>query len=180
MRNVLIVGICGAGKTTLARRLADRLGIRHIEIDALRHGPNWSVRTSLAEDVDWLTAEPGWVADSDAYVEVAELVWSRADTAVWLDLPQSVVLARVAGRTARRLLTRQGLWSGNRETLRRLLSRRHPLVKVALDYRTRRARTRARMTEFPGRVTRLRSAAEAERWLETITPQTNQSEVAGL
>jgi adenylate kinase family enzyme len=169
MRNVLVVGICGVGKTTLARELADRLGIRHIEVDALRHGPQWSVRPELAGEVERLTAEPGWVADSDAYQEITGLLWSRADTVVWLDLAQPVVLARIAGRTFRRLLTRQQLWAGNTETLRGLLSRRHPLVKVALDFRTRRARTRARLAAFPGEIRHLRRPAQATRWLATVS-----------
>jgi adenylate kinase family enzyme len=170
MRNVLVVGICGTGKTTLARRLADRLSVRHIEIDALRHGPGWSVRTTLADDVERLTTTPGWVADSDAYVETADLLWARADAVIWLDLPQRVVLARVVVRTTRRLLTRQRLWSGNRESVRGLLSRRHPLAKVFLDFRARRARTAARMSTFRGDRTRLRSVVAAGRWLASITP----------
>jgi adenylate kinase family enzyme len=170
MRNVMVVGICGAGKTTLARRLAYRLRSRHIEMDALRHGPDWSVRATLADDVERLTADPGWVADSDAYPEVADLLWSRADTVVCLDLPRRVVLARVARRTAWRLLARQRLWAGNRETLSGLLSRQHPLARVVLDFRTRRDRMRARSASFPGDVTHLRTVAEVRRWLATVAP----------
>lgn len=171
MRNVLVVGICGSGKTTLARWLARRIGARHIEVDALRHGPGWTERPTLAGEVQRLTARPGWVADSDAYPEVADLLWARADTVVWLDLPRPVVLARVTGRTARRLVARQRLWSDNRETVRGVLSRRHPLAKVVLDFRTRRARTRARLSGFPGGVIHLRSAAEVRRWQAIALPE---------
>lgn len=167
MRNVLVVGICGSGKTTLAGWLAQRMEVRHIEVDALRHGPGWSRRPTLAGEVERLTAEPGWVADSDAYPEVADLLWSRADTVVWLDMPRPVVLARVANRTARRLVSRQLLWSDNRETLRVVLSRQHPLAKIIFDFRARGARTSARLSSFPGEVIHLRSVAEVRQWQAT-------------
>lgn len=38
---IAITGPSGSGKTTLAAELARTLGIRHVEIDALHHGPNW-------------------------------------------------------------------------------------------------------------------------------------------
>jgi len=36
---ILVAGTSGAGKTTVARRVATVLNIAHIEIDALFHGP---------------------------------------------------------------------------------------------------------------------------------------------
>ena len=38
---IAITGLAGSGKTTLAAELARTLGIRHVEIDALHHGPHW-------------------------------------------------------------------------------------------------------------------------------------------
>ena len=38
---IAITGASGNGKTTLARRLAETCDLRHVEIDALHHGPNW-------------------------------------------------------------------------------------------------------------------------------------------
>ncbi|MGW8329159.1 adenylate kinase [Streptomyces sp. NPDC055897] len=165
MRNVVIVGICGAGKTTLAGVLAQRLGLRHIEVDALRHGPRWGVRPSFADDVATLTATDGWVVDSTAYPEILERLWARADTAVWLELSRPVVLRRVLRRTAHRLLARQPLWAGNRETWRGVLSRRHPAVKVLLDFRVRRERERLLLAGFDGAVVRLRTPAEVAAFL---------------
>ena len=46
-----MAGASGAGKTTLARRLAGLLEVRHTEIDGLFHGPGWTTRASFHADV---------------------------------------------------------------------------------------------------------------------------------
>ena len=46
-----------------------------------------------------------------------DIVWQRADTVVWFDLPFAVVMARTVRRTVRRVVTRQELWNGNKEPL---------------------------------------------------------------
>ena len=41
-RRIAVVGTSGSGKTTLAHRLAQQLGIPHVELDALHWDPNWT------------------------------------------------------------------------------------------------------------------------------------------
>ncbi|HEY0870923.1 MAG TPA: hypothetical protein VGD55_11035 [Acidothermaceae bacterium] len=111
---VLVAGASGAGKTTLARRIPKALGIAHVEIDALFHGPGWVTRPSFREDVDQFTEQPQWVTEWQ-YDEVRALLVARADTLVWLDLPRRTVMARVTSRTIGRRLRREQLWNGNTE-----------------------------------------------------------------
>jgi gluconate kinase len=86
---IAITGPAGSGKTTLAAELAQTLGLRHVEIDALHHGPNWEscgpdvLRervTAATEGDDWVTdwngnVEPGW-RESLGY-----LIWPALKTA---------------------------------------------------------------------------------------------------
>lgn len=122
LRRVSVAGIPGAGKTTFARALTARLGLPHVELDALHHGPGWQEATpdELRARVEaaFAAAPEGWIADGNYESKVGDLIVSRADTFVWLDMPLPLALGRVARRTASRLVRRTELWSGNRETLR--------------------------------------------------------------
>jgi adenylate kinase family enzyme len=111
---IAIAGTAGAGKTTLAGRLATVLGIPHVEIDALHHGPRWEPRPAFLTDVEAFSAQPAWVTEWQ-YAAARDLLADRADLLVWLDLPRAVVMRRVTQRTLRRALRREPLWHGNRE-----------------------------------------------------------------
>ena len=124
MRRVSVVGNSGSGKTTLARTLADVLGVTHVELDALYHGPGWTEPTRadfqarVAAALD--EATEGWTACGNYSAVRTEVVWPRADTVVFLDLPKHLVMRRVVTRSVRRTITREELWNGNREPLRNL------------------------------------------------------------
>ena len=110
------------------------LGARHIELDSLYHQPDW---TPLADEefrlrVDEATGDGRWVVDGN-YSAIREIVWDRADTVVWFDLPYATVLARTIRRTLRRTLTREELWNGNREPLSNLWSLQPREVDHRLD-----------------------------------------------
>ena len=124
MRRISVIGCSGAGKTTLARTLAQRLDLTHVELDALFHGPGWTeptpdrFRADVAAALD--AAEAGWVACGNYSVVHGPVVLPRADTVVALDLPRATVMRRVVARTLRRTLTREELWNGNREPVSNL------------------------------------------------------------
>ena len=130
MRRVAIVGSPGSGKSTLARAMAARLGLRHVELDALHHQAGWTplsvpdFRAAVAAAI----ADDGWIVDGN-YRPVEDLVHGSADTIVFLDLPRWQVTQRVLWRSIRRGITREELWNGNRESLRNLMHR-DPEVNV--------------------------------------------------
>lgn len=121
MQRVSVVGTSGSGKSTTARRLAARLDVPHVELDAIFHQPGWTElpREEFRARVEEAAAADGWVIDGN-YSAVQDLVLTSADTVVWLDLPRRVVMRRVITRTLRRAITREVLWNGNREPLTNL------------------------------------------------------------
>jgi adenylate kinase family enzyme len=118
MQRVSVVGVSGVGKTTVGRKLATALGVAFVELDAIFHQPDWVElpRDAFRERVHAALAAPGWVVDGN-YSMVRDLVWDRADTVVWRDLPRRLVMRRVILRTLRRVVTREALWNDNREPL---------------------------------------------------------------
>jgi adenylate kinase family enzyme len=103
--------------------LAARLGVPHYELDSVFHQPGWTELPvpEFRDRVRSLVAGDGWVVDGN-YSAVQDLVWGRADTVVWLDLPRGVVTRRIVWRTVRRAARREVLWNGNRERWTNLMS----------------------------------------------------------
>ena len=127
---VVVGGISGSGKSTLARELASRIGGARIELDALFHKEGWAESTDeefVAKLTAALTAAgERWVVDGN-YTRVRDITWRDATTFVWLDYPFGLATWRTVKRTARRLLTREELWNGNRERWRNLFDKGHPI-----------------------------------------------------
>ncbi len=123
MQRVAIVGNSGSGKSTLGRAVATKIGAVFIEIDSIRHQADWEPLPDeeMSDQLDRLTATGNWVVDGN-YRSVRALLWSRADTVIWLDLPRSVVMRQILKRTLARVTTRQELWNGNREHWRNFFS----------------------------------------------------------
>lgn len=165
----------GAGKTTFGRRLAERLALPFIELDAIHWGPRWTFLDAEAFQERVAAALPpeGWVVDGN-YGKLGGLVWERADTLVWLDIPLPLAFWRMISRTLRRMRSGEEIWegTGNRETFRNVFFSRDSLIVYAARTYGRRKR---RWEEYLRtgrwahlRVHRFRSNAEAERWLGSL------------
>jgi adenylate kinase family enzyme len=123
VQRVSVVGNSGSGKSRLAARIAELLGVPYVELDAIHHLPGWEPidPDEFLARITSITATEGCVIDgNDRTVVIDGPVWQRADTVVWLDLPRRTVMSQVTRRTLRRLIRREQLWNGNREPWRSL------------------------------------------------------------
>ena len=167
----VVVGTSGSGKSTFARKLASIIGGYHVELDALHWGADWTPRTTPEFEGGVAARITGerWVADGN-YSVVRHVVWARATDIVWLNFSRTVVFSRVIRRTLRRGVTREELWSGNRESLRMaLFSKESILLWSFTTFAKNRAKFAAAREsgEHPHlRWHELRSPGEARRFLE--------------
>ncbi len=89
MRRVSVVGTSGSGKSRLARELAGALAVPYVELDAIFHQRGWVPLPGdeFTARVAAAVAADGWVIDGNYSKATHPLVWPRADTVIWLDLP---------------------------------------------------------------------------------------------
>jgi adenylate kinase family enzyme len=99
MKKVLVVGSGGAGKSTFAGRLGERLGIAVIHLDSLYWRPGWvePPKDEWLSKVEELLRLEAWVMDGN-YSDTLELRFAACDTLILLDLPRAVCLWRVLKR----------------------------------------------------------------------------------
>jgi adenylate kinase family enzyme len=170
---IVVVGVTGCGKTVTAAHLARILTIPHIELDALHWQPKWVMteRETFRRQVVQALSGPGWVTDGN-YSKARDLIWERATTIVWLDYALPVILGQLIWRTLKRVITREELWNGNRETLRGAFFSKDSLFLWALQTYPRFRRTYPQYFVRPEnahlQVIRLRSRRETDGWLKQV------------
>ena len=170
-----IVGTTGSGKTTVARALAERLGVPHIEMDRLFWKPNWQETPDkeFLAAVDTATDAPTWVLDGN-YSRTRPIVWPKLDTVVWLDYSFARTFSQLLGRTIRRAVTKEPMWGHCVESWRGSFFSRDSILVWFFKTHHRRRRNYARLMSDPQythvRFIRLRSPWQTAQWLRSIPP----------
>jgi adenylate kinase family enzyme len=173
VQRIHVMGVSGSGKTTVAGRIAARLGVPQVELDAIHWQPNWTMLATAEFRVRVAEALEGdaWVVDGN-YNKVRDLVWERAQQVIFLDLPLGLTIARLLNRTIRRSLRRERLWAGNRESLWTAFLSRDSVIYYALRSRRRRQKEFESAQNDPGyrhmHFKRLSSPAEIEAFIESL------------
>lgn len=101
-RNIMVLGCSGAGKSVLARRVAEITGLRLIHMDYFYFEPNWTVRNEddiVARVVESI-AEDGWVFDGN-HAETFDLRAEKSDVIIWVNIPRWRCLFNALCRTWR-------------------------------------------------------------------------------
>jgi adenylate kinase family enzyme len=99
MKKVMILGCCGAGKSTLARQLHQKIGLPLIHLDKEYWHPNW-VETDAEtwqKKVQELAKNTAWIMDGN-YGGTVDIRLQAADTIIYLDHSRWLCLYRVLKR----------------------------------------------------------------------------------
>jgi adenylate kinase family enzyme len=171
---MLIYGVTGSGKTTLAGKVAARTGLPFHSVDDLTWEPGW-VGVPADEQrrrIAAICAGDQWILDS-GYSSWLDVVLARVDLIVALDYPRWRSLAWLARRTLARAIDRRQICNGNTETFRQMLSSDSILVWHFRSFASKQAQMRAWAADPAGpAVVRLTSPAATRRWLQSLPAST--------
>ena len=119
-KRIHVIGNSCSGKTTLGKRLSERLGVPFVELDALNWEPGWvglnaTQPEELIRRIKKATEDDSWVVAGSYTIFSQRTFWPRLETIVWLDLPLNKLLQRWLFRSWRRWRTKELLWGTNYE-----------------------------------------------------------------
>jgi adenylate kinase family enzyme len=168
---VLIYGVTGSGKTTLARQVAERTGLPWHSVDDLTWEPGWievppdEQRRRIAA----ICAGERWILDA-GYGKWLDVVLARVELIVALDYPRWRSLARLVRRTLSRAVDRRQICNGNTESFRQAFSSDSIIVWHFQSFDRKRDRMRIWAADQSGPdVVRLTTPAMTRRWLTGLT-----------
>jgi shikimate kinase len=140
--NVFLIGMMGAGKTTVGRLLADKLGYRFVDTDALiERVAGKTINQIFAEDGEdaFRELEAQVLSEISAYTKLTiatgggiilrQLNWSylHHGLIIWLDAPVNVLVERLQNDNTRPLLQE----TDPEQALQKLLDQRRKLYAEA-------------------------------------------------
>lgn len=107
-----IVGTSGSGKSTFARRLAEKLNHPYIEMDRIFWRPQWvgAKDEEFLSDLHAALSGEHWVLDGN-YSRSKEVKWEKVEVVVWLDYSFTRTMLQAIRRAILRSLDQRELWT---------------------------------------------------------------------
>ena len=105
MNRIVIIGCGGAGKSTLARQLGEKLNLPVVHLDKLFWKPGWveSSKEEIDEKIRAQLQKPQWIMDGNFNRTIPERI-KHCDTVIYLDFSRTACLLGVC----KRILTTYG------------------------------------------------------------------------
>jgi adenylate kinase family enzyme len=102
MKRIMIIGSPGAGKSTFARKLADKTGLPLIHLDFYYHDTGkdyYNDKAAWQKRVEELTAQESWIIDGNYGNTMGERM-TLAETIFYFDMPSRKAMWGVIKRRA--------------------------------------------------------------------------------
>ena len=168
-QRILVIGGCGSGKTTFAKKLAERTGLPLCHLDRLYWRGNWDHRPREEFDpmLDEILREPRWIIDGN-FLRTLPRRLEVADTVIWFDFPGILCLRGVLERFFK-------YYGKSRDDMGGDCVERLDLEKLRFFHTTlwmnrrNRPKLRAALADAPHvRLTVFHTRREADRYLDSI------------
>ncbi len=175
MQRIIVIGVTGSGKTTLAHTLAERLSCPMTDIDDLYWRSNWTLapEPEYHEAIKQAVSGERWILSGN-YSRTHHLSWPRADTLIWINYPFWRVFFQLARRTLTRIIDKKPVCNGNIETWRQAFSKNSIFLWLFKSYPKKKREYSALFTDpsaWPHlKKIRLRSPDALESFLDTLVP----------
>ncbi|MBS0412407.1 MAG: hypothetical protein JSR86_20990, partial [Proteobacteria bacterium] len=165
-RRIVVMGGAGAGKSTLARALGERLGLPVTHLDRLYFDPGWREvgEATFRDRVAIALAGEAWVVEG-TYGAACEISLPRADLVVWLDRPAPLRLWRTWRKTR---LGRRAPRPDRPDGCEEAFSLRYVLIVLSFGAWTRGVERSVRAIAARARVLPLNSDRQALQLLEAL------------
>ncbi len=118
-KKIIIIGNSCSGKSTLGEKLSEQIHYPWFDLDEYHWLPNWierpdeEMRDNIKKDI---LSQEKWVVSGNYTHIVKDLLWTEADTIIWLNYPLTTILSRFFKRTYRRIVLKEPCCNGNQET----------------------------------------------------------------
>lgn len=98
-KRILVLGCCGSGKSTFARRLGEITKLPVVHLDKLYWKPGWtpSTREEYHSALNTALSQDAWIIDGE-FSSTLQLRLERCELALYLDYPRAVCLWGVMTR----------------------------------------------------------------------------------
>jgi adenylate kinase family enzyme len=169
-KRILVLGCCGSGKSTFARRLGDLTGIPVVHLDKLFWKPGWvqSTREEFYPVIEDALRADEWIMDGN-YSGSLSLRLGRCDQVFWFGLPRLICLWGVMSRFLKnRGKQRPDMGSACPEKID------WEFIKYTWNFEKNQGANNRRLVRESGKpVVTFRSRREAKRYLEGETRSVN-------
>lgn len=168
-RRILIYGVTGSGKTTLARQLSEATGIPWHSVDDLTFEPGWRQVPDEIQRQRIVSIVQGdeWILDT-AYGKWIDVPLSRVELVLGLDYPRLFSFSRLLKRAIRRAIDKQPVCNGNVESWRNMFSRDSILLWHFKSFRRKQERMRDWCAKQSPPTILFKRAHETENWLRAV------------
>ncbi len=169
MKKIYIIGIVGAGKTTLSKELSQRLNIRSYEVDTIiyRQTKKGRIKQSVAEQIAEFTdinKESAWIIEG-TYRSSCKYLLENADIILFLDPPQYVRKIRIIKRFLKQQL---GLEKSHYKSDLKMLK---AMFKWSHDFEINRAAFEEMLKTYETKLVVIRTRRELKNTIKQPYPQ---------